>query len=143
MHPKATALRPRQNQPPRNEIEDMMRKGQEQLRVLIGGKSTGSSGGGGGNDSPSMPSIGRSGGLLFLVALVILWLFVSFYRVETSEQSVELFFGKYYKTGEEGFEFRPMACRKQGNLPRNPRKHRGHRRWRGQSLGRGIDAHGR
>ncbi len=62
------------------------------------------------NDSPSMPSIGRSGGLLFLVALVILWLFVSFYRVETSEQSVELFFGKYYKTGEEGLNFAPWPA---------------------------------
>ncbi len=112
--PKGNGAPPPPNQPPRNEIEDMMRKGQEQLRVLIGGKSTGGSGGGGGggggNDSPSMPSIGRSGGLLFLVALVILWLFVSFYRVETSEQSVELFFGKYYKTGEEGLNFAPWPA---------------------------------
>ncbi len=111
-----------------------MRKGQEQLRVLIGGKSTGGSGGGGGggggNDSPSMPSIGRSGGLLFLVALVILWLFVSFYRVETSEQSVELFFGKDYKTGEEGLNF-ALCLPSARKSSRNPRKHRRHRRWRG------------
>jgi len=37
----------------------------------------------------------------------VLWLFASFYRVDTSEQSVELLFGEYVQTGDEGLNFAP------------------------------------
>ena len=93
-------------QPPIPELDEIVRKGQERLRVLMGGKGGGSTngrgpaGGGGGG-------IGRGGVLLVLIAAVGLWAFSSFYRVDTSEQSVELFLGKYYKTGEEGLNFAP------------------------------------
>ena len=42
-----------------------------------------------------------------LIALAVLWVFTSFYRVDTSEQSVELLFGQYLETGEEGLNFAP------------------------------------
>lgn len=91
-------------QPQIPELDEIVRKGQERLRVLMGGKGGGSTNGrgpaGGGG-------IGRGGVILILIAAVGLWAFSSFYRVDTSEQSVELFLGEYYKTGEEGLNFAP------------------------------------
>jgi membrane protease subunit HflK len=87
------------------EIDDLMRKGQEQLRVLMGGK------GGNSNRTPDGegggPSFGR--GTLVIAVLVVLavWVFASFYRVDTSEQSVELLFGERYQVGQEGLNFAP------------------------------------
>ena len=85
------------------DIDDIMRKGQEQLRVLMGGKGGRGKGGSGGGS----PQFGRStwidGGLL----LVALWLFASFYTVRPEEQSVELFLGEYSSTGQPGLNFAP------------------------------------
>jgi len=84
------------------EIDELMRKGQERLRVLMGGK------GGGGNAS------GEGGGGLprgtFLfggLAAVALWLFASFYTVKPEEQSVELFLGEFNQIGTNGLNFAP------------------------------------
>tara|TARA_R100000322_G_scaffold60379_8_gene37263 strand:+ start:21439 stop:22635 length:1197 start_codon:yes stop_codon:yes gene_type:complete len=88
------------------EIDDLMRRGQEQLRVLMGGKG-GSNRGNGGGDGPSGPRFSRGTILIVLVAAVALWLFASFYRVDTSEQSVELLFGERYQVGTEGLNFAP------------------------------------
>jgi membrane protease subunit HflK len=84
------------------EIDELMRKGQERLRVLMGGKS------GGGNAS------GEGGGGLprgtFLfggLAAVALWLFASFYTVKPEEQSVELFLGEFNQIGTNGLNFAP------------------------------------
>nr|WP_323776320.1 FtsH protease activity modulator HflK [Amylibacter sp.] len=98
------------NQPQMPEIDEIVRKGQEQLRVLMGGKS--SNGGGGGSNGGTgggFPGggIGRGTIGIALLAGVALWAFASFYRVDTSEQSVELLFGKYVETGEEGLNFAP------------------------------------
>lgn len=89
------------------EIDELMKKGQEQLRVLMGGRGGGSNNGGGGN-GPSFGG-GFSKGTFVLAALgaVALWAFTSFYTVKPEEQSVELFLGKYYATGESGLNFAP------------------------------------
>lgn len=87
------------------ELDEIVKKGQEQLRILMGGKS-GKSGNGGNRGGPPM-SMGRRPIFLGLIALAVLWVFTSFYRVDTSEQSVELLFGKYLETGEEGLNFAP------------------------------------
>ena len=93
-------------QPPIPEIEELMKKGQEQLRVLMGGRSDGRrpnggqrSGGGGG--------MGRGVLLLGALAAAGVWVFSSFYRVDTSEQSVEQLFGARYGVGQEGLNFAP------------------------------------
>ena len=86
------------------ELDEIVKKGQEQLRVLMGGKS-GKSGNGGNRGGP--PISRKRPIFLGLIALAVLWLFTSFYRVDTSEQSVELLFGKYLETGEEGLNFAP------------------------------------
>lgn len=54
-----------------------------------------------------MPSLGRGTIGLVVLAAIGLWLFASFYRVDTSEQSVELFLGEEYKIGQEGLNFAP------------------------------------
>jgi modulator of FtsH protease HflK len=101
------------NRPEMPEIDEIVRKGQEQLRVLMGGK--GKSGGGSSGDGGN--GIGAGGIGIFLIAALALWLFASFYRVETSEQSVELFFGEYYKTGNEGLNFAPWPVVTKNILP--------------------------
>jgi modulator of FtsH protease HflK len=94
------------NEPPQiPEIDELMKRGQERLRVLMGGggdaRRGGGDGGGGG------PKIGRGGLGLVALALVAAWMFASFYRVDTSEQSVELLFGERYRVGTEGLNFAP------------------------------------
>ena len=87
------------------ELDEIVKKGQEQLRLLMGGKAGKS--GNGGNQGGSPISMGKRPIFLGLIVLAVLWLFTSFYRVDTSEQSVELLFGKYLETGEEGLNFAP------------------------------------
>ena len=86
------------------EIDEIVKKGQEQLKVLMGGRggngSGGGSGGGGGGFS-------KRGVLLGLVGLGLLWLVASVYTVKPEERSVELLFGSYYRTGAPGLNFAP------------------------------------
>ncbi|SMX24745.1 FtsH protease activity modulator HflK [Boseongicola aestuarii] len=88
------------------EIEEIMKKGQEQLRVLMGGRGgpKGPNGGGGGGDGPKLTR-GTIG--LGLVAVVALWAFQSFYTVRPEEQSVELFLGEFSAIGNPGLNFAP------------------------------------
>ena len=70
------------------EIDDMLKKGQEQLRVLMGGGGKrGARGSGGSGDG----GLGRNGFLLIFLFLAGLWAFASFYTVKPEEKSVELF----------------------------------------------------
>lgn len=87
------------------EIDQIMRKGQEQLRVLMGGR---------GNRPPPGPGQGgprftlnRNSIGLGALAAVALWGFMSFYTVRPEEQSVELFLGKFNAIGEPGLNFAP------------------------------------
>jgi membrane protease subunit HflK len=88
------------------EIEDIVKKGQEQLRVLMGGGggsgANGTGGGGGGGPKLTRGTVG-----LGILGLVALWLFASFYTVRPEEQSVELFLGSYSSTGSPGLNFAP------------------------------------
>ncbi|WP_114964669.1 FtsH protease activity modulator HflK [Alkalilacustris brevis] len=90
------------DKPPIPEIDDLVRKGQQQLRVLMGGG--GKNGGGSGGGDGGFP---RRGIVLGGLALVALWAFASFYTVKPEERSVELLFGSYYKQGNPGLNFAP------------------------------------
>ncbi len=92
-------------QPPIPEIEELMKKGQEQLRVLMGGRSDGRRSGGG--QGAGGGGMGRGVLLLGALAAAGVWVFSSFYRVDTSEQSVEQLFGARYGVGQEGLNFAP------------------------------------
>lgn len=88
------------------EIDELMKKGQEQLRVLMGGR--GGSGRGGGRGPGGGGPIFTRGtvGLGALVAL-ILWGMASLYTVKPEEQSVELFLGEFSAIGDPGLNFAP------------------------------------
>ncbi len=89
------------------EIDDLMRKGQEQLRVLMGGRPSRRGGGNGADGGGGGGGIGRGGIALVALAVAAAWVFASLYRVDTSEQSVELLFGERYAVGTEGLNFAP------------------------------------
>ena len=87
------------------EIDELVRKGQEKLKSILGGK--------GGSGGPNGTRNGSSGGSvrgpigLVLLALAGFWAYSSFYTVKPEEQSIELFLGSYYKTGTSGLNFAP------------------------------------
>jgi modulator of FtsH protease HflK len=90
------------------QIDDLVKQGQERLRVLMGGRGgrgTGGPGqGGGGGQNPIFT---RQGIGLGALALVALWAWNSFYTVRPEEQSVELFLGARSQIGTEGLNFAP------------------------------------
>lgn len=93
------------------EIDELMKKGQEQLRVLMGGRGRGNppnNGGTGGGDGGGIGQLFSKQGLVFGgLALIALWGFMSFYTVKPEERSVELFLGKSSGMGQEGLNFAP------------------------------------
>ncbi len=101
---RPTGQGPRGDGPQIPEIDELMNRGREQLRVLMGGQG-GGRGTGSGGDGPG--GIGR--GTIGLIALgaVVLWAASSFYTVRPEERSVELFLGEFYSIGEPGLNFAP------------------------------------
>jgi len=95
----------RPNEPQIPEIDEIVRKGQEQLRILMGGRGGGGANGAGG--APGGPRFTRGTVLLGLLVLAGLWVMASFYTVRPEEQSVELFLGEYSSTGGPGLNFAP------------------------------------
>lgn len=90
------------------EIDEIVKKGQEQLRVLMGGRARGGSGGGGGNGgNPLGPLFTRQGMALGALVAAGLWAFMSFYTVKPEERSVELFLGEFSAVGNPGLNFAP------------------------------------
>ena len=86
------------------EIEELMRKGSEQLKVLMGGRGGRGGPAGGGQGGPAF---NRSTLVFGGLAAVALWAFASFYTVKPEEQSVELLLGEFYAIGEPGLNFAP------------------------------------
>ncbi|TYB87614.1 FtsH protease activity modulator HflK [Oceaniovalibus sp. ACAM 378] len=90
------------------EIDELMKKGQEHLRVLMGGRGgRRNNGGGSGDGSGGGPAMTRGTVGIAALAVIGLWAFSSFYTVKPEEQSVELFLGKYSSTGGPGLNFAP------------------------------------
>jgi membrane protease subunit HflK len=87
------------------EIDEIVKKGREQLRVLMGGRGGG--GNGTGTGGPGGPKFTRGTLMLGGLGVIALWLFASFYTVKPEEQSVELFLGSYSSTGGPGLNFAP------------------------------------
>ena len=95
---------PRGSDPQIPELDEIVRKGQEQLRVLMGGRGGRTGGGGGGGDFPVSPRMIWDVGL---IAALGFWAFNSFYTVRPEEQSVELFLGELSSIGNPGLNFAP------------------------------------
>lgn len=98
--------RPPEGTPQLPEIEDLVKKGQDQLRVLMGGRG-GGGGGANGTGGGGRPAFGKGSILIGLVVAAVLWAAASFYTVKPEEQSVELFLGEYYRTANPGLNFAP------------------------------------
>ncbi|MBT0957301.1 FtsH protease activity modulator HflK [Alphaproteobacteria bacterium KMM 3653] len=99
--------RPGNEGPQIPEIDEIMRKGSEQLRVLMGGRggrgnNGGPNGGGGGAPWLTRGTLG-----IGVLAAGALWLFSSLYTVRPEEQSIELFLGEFSGIGTEGLNFAP------------------------------------
>ncbi|MFT5066903.1 MAG: membrane protease subunit HflK [Yoonia sp.] len=88
------------------EIDELVNKGREQLRVLMGGGNGGGTNGGGlgGGGGPALTR-GTIG--LGVLGAVVLWGMASFYTVKPEEQSVELLLGVYSETSGPGLNFAP------------------------------------
>ncbi|MEX0309847.1 MAG: FtsH protease activity modulator HflK [Tateyamaria sp.] len=89
------------------EIDELVKKGQEQLRVLMGGRGGGNAGGGRGAGGGGGPFLTRGTVGLGALAAIVLWGLASFYTVRPEEQSVELFLGEFSSIGNPGLNFAP------------------------------------
>jgi membrane protease subunit HflK len=97
--------RPEDSQIP--EIDELMKKGQERLRVLMGGRGDNGAGRSGGGGGMGGGGFGKGTVVLGLLGAAALWAFASVYTVRPEEQSVELFLGEYASTGNPGLNFAP------------------------------------
>ncbi|MEC8041242.1 MAG: FtsH protease activity modulator HflK [Pseudomonadota bacterium] len=96
---------PQDDGPQVPDLDELVKKGQEQLKVLMGGRDGGGNQrGGGAGGGQGLP---RGTFVLAGFAAVALWAFSSFYTVKPEEQSVELFLGEYSSTGNPGLNFAP------------------------------------
>ncbi len=89
------------------DLDDLIRKGREQLKVVLGGKGGGTNGSGGGGGGGGGRGLERLLPVAIPVVLVVAWLFQSFYSVKPEEKSVELFLGEFSSIGEPGLNFAP------------------------------------
>jgi membrane protease subunit HflK len=89
------------------EIDEIVKKGQEQLRVLMGGRGRSGGGGGNGGSGGPGPILSAQGAALGVLALAALWSWMSFYTVKPEERSVELFLGAFSDIGQPGLNFAP------------------------------------
>ncbi len=91
------------------EIDELMKKGQEQLRVLMGGRGGNGQGRGpGGGGRGPAPNLFSKGSLLLAAgAAAVLWAMTSFYTVKPEERSVELFLGEFRGIGQPGLNIAP------------------------------------
>ena len=97
------------------DLDDLIRRGRDQLKVVLGGKGRGTGGGGrrgggGGGFERFLP-------IAIPVVLVAVWLFQSFYSVRPEERSVELFLGEFSSIGEPGLNFAPWPLMTYDVLP--------------------------
>ncbi|MCR9273496.1 MULTISPECIES: FtsH protease activity modulator HflK [Mameliella] len=97
--------RPDDNQMP--EIDELMKKGQERLRVLMGGRGGGNGSNGGGSGGSGGPGLTRGTVAIGVAILLGLWAFGSFYTVRPEEKSVELLLGREFAVGNPGLNFAP------------------------------------
>jgi membrane protease subunit HflK len=90
------------------DIDEIVRKGQDQLRVLMGGRGGNNRGGAGGGDLGG-PLFTRGAIGIGAVVAILAWGMASFYSVKPEEQSVELFLGECVDpcVGNPGLNFAP------------------------------------
>ena len=78
---------PQSGGPTPPDLEDLIRRSQDRLRTFLPG------------------GLGGRGGVLVVLALVVVWLLSGFYRVNTDEQGVVLRFGKFVYLTQPGLNY--------------------------------------
>jgi len=89
------------------DLDEVIRDLQKRFGGIFGKRGSGQSGssGGGPKGKGRVPRIGRTGGLLLLIIVAIIWIASGFYVVDQSEQAVELRFGKYQEVKSAGLRW--------------------------------------
>ncbi len=106
----------RPGEPPIPEIDQIVKKGQEQLRVLMGGRG-GRGGRGGSSGNGGGPALTKGTIGLGVLGALVLWVIASLYTVQPEEQGVELFLGKFYRITDNGLQFAPWPLVKAEVIP--------------------------
>lgn len=83
------------------DLDEALRKFQERLKEIFGGRGSGGSGGSGGS------IVSGSMIVALVVVLAVVWAILGFYRVDAQEQAVILRLGKYYDTVGPGLHWNP------------------------------------
>jgi membrane protease subunit HflK len=99
------------------DLDDLIRRGRDQLRVVLGGKGRGTGGGGGRRGGGGGNGFERLLPVAIPVLLLGAWLFQSFYSVKPEERSVELFLGEFSSIGDPGLNFAPWPVMSYDILP--------------------------
>ncbi|MGV8984998.1 MAG: FtsH protease activity modulator HflK [Cypionkella sp.] len=91
------------------ELDQVLRKGQERLRVIMGGGGNGGKGNGGGGGPMGDDNwlFTRQGLISAVIGLGLIWSYMSFYQVKPEERSVELLLGKFYQVKNDGLNMAP------------------------------------
>ncbi|WP_426031437.1 FtsH protease activity modulator HflK [Cypionkella sp. TWP1-2-1b2] len=89
------------------EIDELMKKGQEHLRVLVGGRGGGNGRGPAGGGGPGGALFTKQGVALGVIVALGVWVYASAYSVKPEEQAVTLMLGKSSGVTEEGLHFAP------------------------------------
>ena len=88
------------------DLDEVLRIGQERLRVIMGGRGNGG-GGGGSTGGDSNWFFTRQGIISAIIALGLVWSYMSFYTVKPEEKAVELFLGQFYQVKGDGLNVAP------------------------------------
>ncbi len=88
------------------DLDEVFRIGQERLRVIMGGRGNGG-GGGGSTGGDSNWFFTRQGIISAMIALGLVWSYMSFYTVKPEEKAVELFLGQFYQVKGDGLNVAP------------------------------------
>ena len=88
------------------DLDQVIRDLQKKLSGIFGKSSSRSGGGGGsGGGKGKGLSLGRTGGILLAIVVVVLWIASGFYVVDQSEQGVEMRFGEYQEVKPAGLRW--------------------------------------
>ena len=91
------------------DLDEALKKLQDKLGGLFGGRGARKGGGGGGGSAGSSGSGGIPGALLavLVAGAVLVWGLTGFYQVDQQERAVVLRFGKYLDTVQPGLHWNP------------------------------------
>ncbi|MFT6463544.1 FtsH protease activity modulator HflK [Halopseudomonas sp.] len=100
------------------DLDEALKKLQDSLNGLFGGKKGSSNSGGGNNRSAGGAGIPKAVWMIGGLIIVAFWLFSAVYTVDEQEQAIVLRFGEYHRTVEPGLHlyFPPIEKKFQRNV---------------------------